>query len=409
MDRRTLTGSPVRRWLERALLVAGSVVLGLLLSELALRLFVPTDSPLTFDLFRRLPDGQLRLQPNARRQHIHPAWNVAVALNGDGFRDLDRPPAAGQQVIIGLGDSFAFGWGVEYEESYLARLGAALGGPNGGPRVMNAGIPGTGPSDQLPLLDTLLARRHADVVLLGFFVGNDFSDVVEGGAAQFDVVDGLLARRGGGTSWPQRARAWVKRRSHLGQLLARQVWAWEQRRALAGHPQPLDTSGGSLRESVQIFLREPLPQTLARGVADTLEQLGEMRRRTAAQGGRFVLLAIPRSIQIYESDRRRFEATLGIDPAQWDLNRPQRILREWAASNGVTLIDPRPALARAAAEAGGRLYYYPDAHLTAAGHRIIAEELTVYFRNSASDSLPTMSEAPSEATDRRPALKARNP
>ena len=50
-------------------------------------------------------------------------------------------------------------------------------------------------SDQLRLLEMIWPRYEPRAVLLSFFVGNDFVDVQLGGAAQYDVEDGLLAHR----------------------------------------------------------------------------------------------------------------------------------------------------------------------------------------------------------------------
>ncbi|MGI8620141.1 MAG: hypothetical protein ACR2L6_13790, partial [Gemmatimonadaceae bacterium] len=205
-------------------------LVALLIAEASMRLFVPTFSPLSFDLFYRAGDGQLRLQPLARRQHAHPEWNVAVQINRDGFRDIDARPAGGQPLILTLGDSLTFGWGVEYEDAFLTRLEASTGGPQAGVRVMKAGIPGTGTSDQLELLRSLLPQHpRIDLVMVGFNIGNDFTDVAEGGATQFDVVDGLLVRRGEngtGQGLGARTKSWLKRKSYVVQLAAQ--WLWQQ-------------------------------------------------------------------------------------------------------------------------------------------------------------------------------------
>jgi len=375
-------------WTKRLVLMALGGLVALLIAEAAMRVFMPTFSPLSFDLYYRAGDGQLRLEPLARRQHAHPEWNVAVQINRDGFRDLDARPADEQPRVLSLGDSLAFGWGVEYEDAYLTRLEASLGGPQTGVRVIKAGIPGTGTTDQLALLRSLLPLHHrVDMVVLSFNVGNDFSDVAEGGASQFDVVDGLLVRRGetgAGQGLFARAKSWFKRKSYVAQLVAQWLWQRERRRtettAVRDRPHlGLAQRDHWLQQLTQIHLREPFPARLQRGVDSTLAALTEIQQLARERDARFLLLVVPRSIQVYDSDKRRYAEAFGAAPDDWDMERPQRILAEWARQQGGESLDLLPGLRHAASSISERLYYFPDSHLTRAGHRIVSEELRQYL------------------------------
>ena len=374
-------------WGTRLLLMAVSALVALLLVEGVMRVFVPAPSPLAFDLFYRGADGQLRLRPLSYRQHSHPEWNVAVNINREGFRDSDAPPAPGKPVILSLGDSFAFGWGVEYPEVFSTRLEAALGGPAEA-RVLKAAVPGTGTTDHLALLRELLPKHpRVGTVLLGFYVGNDFTDVTEGGAAQFDVVDGLLVRRGEGGKSPgavAAAKGWLKRKSEVAQLAAR--WQWERERRQAVNVDVRDRPHGGLagrdhwlQQYTQVHLREPFPPKLQQGVHATLTALGEMQRLARERGARFLLVVIPRSIQVHEIDKQRYAEAFAVAPDEWDMDRPQRILADWARQQGAESLDVLPALRDAASSGSERMYYFPDSHLTAAGHRVIAEQLRHYL------------------------------
>jgi hypothetical protein len=277
----------------------------------------------------------------------------------------------------------AFGWGVESAEAFPARLGTALAREN--VRVENAAVPGTGTTDQLLLLRELLPQRRADVVVVAFFLGNDFDDVASGGAAQYDIRDGLLVFKGQAAGGWRGVSAWLKRRSHLAQLVAERLWLLEMRRAEGvpverrEHP-GLARRDAFLRRYLQIHLREPLPSRLERGVADTLSALDDLARLTAEHGAQLVLAVIPRSIQVYDVDRRRYEEAFGLGSGDWDLDRPQRILHDWAAGRkDVVFVDLLPALRTAAAGAEARLYYFPDSHLARAGHAVVAAELSRSF------------------------------
>jgi hypothetical protein len=365
-----------------------ALCLGLLfalgIGELASRVLVPTYAPIAFDVYRKDARGQLRLQPLARRQHASPEWSVRIETNAAGFRDTEAPPRPGQPVVIVLGDSMAFGWGVEAAAAFPARLEVTLRPEDA--RVLNAAIPGTGPTDQLALLPELLERTRADVVVLAFFVGNDFDDVASGGAAQYDIVDGLLVLRGQPHGAVRRLSAWLKRKSRLAQLVAERLWLLEMRRnedvpvERREHP-ALGRQDAFLRRFVQIHGREPLPPRLENGVAETLAALESMRQLANSRGARFVLAAIPRSIQVYDADRRRYEQAFGVRPEDWDMDRPQRILREWATGrDGVELVDLLPVF-RNAAPSSPRFYFFPDSHMTTAGHAVTAADLARQLRS----------------------------
>lgn len=376
----------MRVWLNRLAVLLVGTAAALLIGEVALRLLRPTHSPINFDLFYRTADGQVRLQPNARRQHVTQEWSVAVETNSAGFRDVEAAPRPDQPVVLALGDSLTFGWGVEYDQSFLARLEAALGGPTRGVRVIKAAVPGTGTTDHLALLRTLLPTTRVDAVLVSFYVGNDFNDVAEGGVAQFDVVDGLLVRRGGAqeSSWLDGFKYWLKRKSHLAQLVAQQVFLLERRRQAAVPVEQrlhagLDQRDVWLQQFLQVHLRAPLPPALARGVDRTLAALDEMRRLALDANARFILALIPRNVQVYEIDRQRYQQAFELAEEQWDLDRPQRILRAWADGRDMELIDVLPDLRAAAESSRERLYYFPDSHPTSEGHRVIAEALGRHF------------------------------
>jgi lysophospholipase L1-like esterase len=79
-----------------------------------------------------------------------------VRTNRLGYRGQD--PVEGAWIC--LGDSTTFGWGVEEDEAWPARLGVALGRP-----VQNAGVPGYTSHQGLLTLDNALSARPARVLI----------------------------------------------------------------------------------------------------------------------------------------------------------------------------------------------------------------------------------------------------
>ncbi len=185
---------PSRSFALKAAVVALSTVAALGMAEFALRHWLHALPQLELDLYRRDPAGNLLLRPDIERRHVTRLWDVTIRINSEGWRDHEPLPGDTSPVVLGLGDSMAFGWGVELGDTYLSLVEERLRRQQ--PlRLLKAGVPGTGTSDQLRLLQQIWPRYQPRAVLLSFFVGNDFVDVQLGGAAQYDVEGGLLAHR----------------------------------------------------------------------------------------------------------------------------------------------------------------------------------------------------------------------
>ena len=152
-------------------------------------------------------------------RHTTPLWSVSVETNSLGRRDPEPAANDRRPVVLGIGDSFAFGWGVDRRESLFSQLGARQANDM---RWVNASVPGSGPADQLRRLPTLLDETNPAVVVLAFFVGNDFADVRFGGTSRYEILDGMLVLRAPGESLVDRFKRDIIRRSRL--LQAARAW-----------------------------------------------------------------------------------------------------------------------------------------------------------------------------------------
>lgn len=108
-----------------------------------------------------------RLKPNATscmslKNHLRGVvyFDTVVAINAGGFRDAKPGGEPPQRAVMAIGDSWTFGYGVNFEEAYPHFLSAALGVP-----AINAGVPGYGAGSNLLLLERNAARYRPAVVV----------------------------------------------------------------------------------------------------------------------------------------------------------------------------------------------------------------------------------------------------
>src|SRR5262245_42325708 len=103
---------------------------------------------------------------------------VDVRLNALGFRErrLPSPKPPGVLRVVALGDSFTQGYGVEEDEAWPRRLETTLDTRHPGRyQVVNLGVPGTNPRDQLGHLQDPGLEYQPDVVLVAV-MGNDVQE-----------------------------------------------------------------------------------------------------------------------------------------------------------------------------------------------------------------------------------------
>jgi len=191
------------------LLLAGSVLAVLLLLEIAVRA-LGADKP--------RPTGYAPV--NTNRRAMRPQ-------NSHGYRDLERtiekPP--GVRRVVSLGDSFAWGASVEFEDAYPQRLERALSRRRRETwQVVSLALPGMNTVDEEGQLRTEGLAYGPDVVLLGFVL-NDSED--EQAAEARRVKDWLEAKA---------RRPSLLEHSALWRLVSSRIWATaENRRRIAGY------------------------------------------------------------------------------------------------------------------------------------------------------------------------------
>jgi hypothetical protein len=336
------------------------------------------------------------MKPNFSCRLVHPEFpGVLVRTNSLGFRDLEFDlPGSSEHGRLGLvlGDSFAFGMGVDEADVFARRL-ESLGVA---PRVWNTGVSGFCNLDELVVLDRMLARAKPSLVVVLVYVGNDLEENLQflerggTGAARKAFVASLFPDaakfaeeavrddRGPGSGGEAairipsvgKLRYQLEQRSKALRLLFETLDRFAVRIG-ARPPRPVVNPF-----QIDTFAPDPSPRVrLAIDLAfETLRAIGE---RGKAAGARTLVCFAPGKIQVSRTSFLDAVRRAGFDPARCDLDRPQKELVARLRDVGVETLDLMPALR--AADAAGERDYYEEGHWNAAGHALAAREVARYL------------------------------
>jgi lysophospholipase L1-like esterase len=106
-------------------------------------------------------------------------FSHTVQINTHGFRGGDVAPYVDLNAptdcrIVLLGDSFTYGWGVDYAQTWGALLEASLQADGYRAQVLNLGVPGGNVPDYAAIARTAAPYIQPNVVLVGVLQGDDF-------------------------------------------------------------------------------------------------------------------------------------------------------------------------------------------------------------------------------------------
>lgn len=118
--------------------------------------------------------GGLVFPNGSRISYQTPEFRHDVIINAYGFRgkavDLSAP--ADCRIML-LGDSFTYGWGVDYEQTWGALLENHLHAAGLRAQVLNLGVPGGNVPDYAALAESAVPLLEPDVIVVGVLQGDD--------------------------------------------------------------------------------------------------------------------------------------------------------------------------------------------------------------------------------------------
>ncbi len=343
---------PRRRasWKAKLLLVLFTLAICGVVLEIGVRLLWSGQWTMPRESMRDASVFRYQFKPNLdTRIPIADLGTFSVKTNTRGFRGSTVAEIADKDLrVVSIGDSFAFGWGIEAEAHGVTRTinDFAKAHPDRSVGLANIAMGGWGPDDYLYAYTTEVQPHKVDVVIIGVFPGNDILP------ADYPRVTSVQPHQP--LSGPSGFVQWIKPKSI--DFLRTQISGNMLFSRLA-------IRMGRVPESFRRF--NPDMDAQQRDWATSMFYLDELINRAQADGVQVVLMCYSSSIVV--------SSATTIDGVGLDHTTPERVLGGYSEKRGVPFIRMTAELT--AANAGNDLFFPLDRHLTAKGHEVVKQVL----------------------------------
>lgn len=360
-----------------------STVLCLLAGELILRWVAPVDDFNHHQLYCEYdPVLGWRKIPNTSGKHHTPEYEVMEHINSMGIRgpeySLVKP--TGEQRIVVLGDSFAEGYTVSFENLFSEVLKDSLRRkcPGSDYEVINTGTGGYSTDQELLCFENLGRPFQPDFTILMFCINDPWFNIQprywRGDKPQF-LLEGDSLRltnvpvpEMASRSFFSKAKLWLLQNS----LIIKRLKNLKDHLKYASGDQ-------SVPDEWKVY-QAPESAEMARAWQVTAALLGRLKNETKAAGSGLLVFYIPEKIEVHPEDWKKFIETYSLDVQYFDQDLPRRRLNAICDSLQIPLLDPTPAFTEMArADTTARFYFEKDWHWNVAGNKLAGGLLSDWF------------------------------
>jgi hypothetical protein len=394
-------GRFVARFLPRpknVLLVLASIVVALILAEVAVRVFAPWPFYSRGMTVKFHPEIGWTFAPNLDtystnqpREYVRP-----FKTNSLGFRDAEPLPLPVGGAFVALGDSYTVAREVLRRQRWTDVLARLISTAKGQPvKGVNLACDAYGPTQEWLVYKWFGRKFPAKLVLLLFYCGNDFSDVIGNANTPFltPVPGGyrlvtpkdptlIVKRWGGQRKWYKWFHLYNRQRDFFAGLRLRRKWR-EHRARWDGTPENFWKVYRGPFQVINPMYRQPPAGFYQRRLPLVRESFRRLQALVKAQGATLVVFIMPQR-RAYGERRGVYDHLVpGLGPVlkTLDLDQPQRRIDALLKDMGIIHLDLTPALRRLGSRADEFNFAW-DTHLTAKGQAFIARVMFQYLRRS---------------------------
>ena len=346
--------------MARVVILLGLILFGeFVILEAGLRLFGTMESNFAFQsLF--ISDDRIghRLRPGTSVRYSTSEFSNDLTINGQGVRDNADigPKGPDERRVLILGDSYVFAVQVPFVQTFGEQLEVGLNAsdPTHRWRVINGGVQGYGPVEEWLFYRHIASRFDPDIVLIVVSVATDAIEA-------FDAKAKLELGRVPDQTQIQRSRMQVRQivRSSLVLQLVRLRFDQLYARTFAG------TSERPLAS----YLEQP-PSYFFDGLLAAERAFGYVTAHARKNSAKVAFVLMPARFQLrdeeYQSIAERAEKKVLRHAASEHFARTLSRLDE-------PMLDLLPIFSPL--QDPQSLFFVGNSHLTARGHRVVAEAL----------------------------------
>jgi len=358
---------------------------------LAAELFMIVAEPYLFrGFFQYDPDLGFRVNPDT------------PGTNQYGFNDRDYPleKAPGNYRIVVIGDSFS--WAGALDENYTALLEQQFEAYYGAPKVevINVGFPMADPLMYLEMLKKYGLMFQPDLVVLGFFVGNDLHTPVNQKRIilndTFIDIDRTKEVKLFGYPLIGQSRVWLFLQQRY-RIFQEQLRLQQAQQQTQGHfelmesaiaqdtPDPNPSPDPPALYSEQTFLEIERWKLEINNIPDyqagkftpqfeySLQAVVEMAEILKAENIPFLVAIYPSEYQIDQTLANKIFTAYELNPEDYDLELPQKVVIETLEAHGIDYLDMLEPFQEAGKEQV--LYILRDTHWNLTGNQLAANLL----------------------------------
>jgi lysophospholipase L1-like esterase len=392
------------RFFTNATMVMVSLLVSLFAVEGLLRLNSPPDLCCQHD-----PLFGWSKKPNSTVRNVTREYETTERLNSKGLRGPEYPydKAEDEYRILILGDSFAEGYTVEFQELFSENLKKKLNAREERHyEVINSGTRGYSTVQELLFFKHEGRRYRPDLTVLMFYE-NDVWDNTQNIRKNrlrpfYKLIDNRprlmnfpvpLPASGKekvindnpkeyDQNTPRKLKDWLDTNSHLYRLVRSKIrdvphlYRLAIRLGLATSPLENPTVG--------IWRKKYRPETRDAWKI-TEAALMDVKREVDSIGSRLLVFYIPFKFGVNEDAWRDIKRRYGFSDEEWDLEKVGRKLDSFCKEKNLVCLNPTElfqAKDRELLRQGKRFYFVEDMHWTTEGHRYVGEILAQFITSN---------------------------
>ena len=352
-------------------------------TEVFFRIFLPQKTGVSDSLFAYDSNLGWQLIPNKTGYFVSKhEFKTKITINSVGMRDREYQTVkpSGKKRIVILGDSFASSFGVPDAETFAKVMEAKL---TSNTEVLNFGVNGYGPTQELLLLQKRAMKYSPDLVIMVVYVGNDFDDIqgISGWIDGYGRPKAILNNQG------------LLRMTNIPVQLTEKYLTMKQAHKVCNLPRShfidfIDQSIKYIRRDKFDISFMPSEIRLCKinsdpEMKDAFSLMSEIIKETdkycKMNGATFMVAIAPTLVQVYDRIYwKKIIKMYNIADTDYNLYLPNKVLYDICRKARIPVIDLTSEL-KSSVDQRRDTYYFRNQHWNNEGEKVVGEALTNFI------------------------------